>query len=152
MKILLVAVAVSVASLASLADAGPPTPADSEKPRATVVTPSSTAYVPPDSTYAVPDARSVASDAEVGQARRDYRAMCERTESAAFCECLTAGVAQALAPSDVRIAARTLRERLSAEGDAPASLVSDATTAANSMSRIEQAEGHYADACAPLRG
>jgi hypothetical protein len=123
MKILLVAVAVSAASLASLADAGPPTPADSEKPGAEFTAPMQPTMSPIPVQSAIPDARSVASDAEVGEARRAYRASCERTESAGFCECLTAGVAQALPPSDVRVAARTLRERITAQGDAPASSV-----------------------------
>ena len=53
------------------------------------------------------DARMIASDQEVGEARRAYRAACDRVESTGFCECVTAGVAQALHPSEVRIAART---------------------------------------------
>lgn len=98
------------------------------------------------------DARSLASDSEVGQARRAYRAACERNESAAFCECVTAGVAQALMPAEVRIAARTIDERINAQGDAATSSDSDRPTpGANSQTRIEQVEGHYADSCATLR-
>jgi hypothetical protein len=100
----------------------------------------------------VADARVVASDAEVGQARRAYRAQCGRYESAAFCECVTAGVAQALSPSDVRLAARTIRERITAQGDAAASAETDPPiNQGDAMSRIEQTEGHYADACAQFR-
>ena len=98
------------------------------------------------------DARTVASDEEVGQARRAYRAQCGRFESAAFCDCVTAGVAQALAPSDVRLAARTIRERLTAQGDAaPTAATDPAIGEGDAMSRIEQAEGHYADACSSFR-
>lgn len=99
-----------------------------------------------------PDARSVASDAEVGEARRAYRAQCSTIENAAFCDCVTAGVAQALAPAEVRMAARTIRGRLDAQGDAPRSDNSDSTPiGADAMTRIEQVEAHYADACAAYR-
>ncbi|MBL8546471.1 MAG: hypothetical protein JNL81_08400 [Hyphomonadaceae bacterium] len=98
------------------------------------------------------DARSLASDQAVGEARRYYRAQCNEYESAGFCECVTAGVAQALMPDEVRIAARTIGERINAEGDAAISSQSDTTTAMSSAERIEQVEGHYAEACAQYRG
>ncbi|MGD9965998.1 MAG: hypothetical protein AB7T59_05725 [Hyphomonadaceae bacterium] len=100
------------------------------------------------------DARSLASDREVGEARRYYRAQCERSgETHAFCECVTAGVAQALMPAEVRIAANGVDDRLPAQGDATMSSESDALPAgANSADRIAQVEGHYADACAQFRG
>jgi|CXWL01.1.fsa_nt_gi hypothetical protein len=40
------------------------------------------------------DARSLASDADVGQARRAYRAACERGEAVAFCECVSPPVSR----------------------------------------------------------
>lgn len=98
------------------------------------------------------DARSLASDQAVGEARRYYRAQCNEYESVGFCDCVTAGVAQALMPEEVRIAARTIGERITAEGDAAISSQSDATAAMSSAERIEQVEGHYADACAEFRG
>ncbi|MGE3143370.1 MAG: hypothetical protein AB7L65_08620 [Hyphomonadaceae bacterium] len=98
-----------------------------------------------------PDARSVASDDEVRVARRAYRAACERVENQGFCECVTAGVAQALSPADVRIAAQTLPERLAAEGDSAARAGTDTAVSADAMTRIETAESHYADACAQFR-
>ena len=100
------------------------------------------------------DARAVASDGDVGQARRAYRASCGRYESAVFCECVTAGVAQALTPADLRIAARTIRERITAQGDAASSAKSDPPIGegeGDAMTRIEQAEGHYVDSCAQFR-
>jgi len=97
------------------------------------------------------DARSLASDHAVGEARRYYRAQCSRHESAAFCECVTAGVAQALMPDEVRVAARTIGQRITAQGDAPAAAQSDASAALSSAERIEQVEGHYADACVQFR-
>jgi len=134
MKILIAAALLSAASFAAFA-AEP----SALKPAATVA----------DSSV---DAHVVASDNEVGQARRAYRGQCNRYESASFCECLTAGVAQALAPVDVRLAARTIRERINAQGDASAPANSDpAIGEGNAMSRIEQAEGHYAVACAQYR-
>jgi hypothetical protein len=100
------------------------------------------------------DARSHASDREVGEARRFYRAQCQQSgESTAFCECVTAGVAQALLPEEVRIAARTVDERLPAQGDATMSSETDAAPmGASSAERIAQVEGHYADACSQFRG
>jgi hypothetical protein len=98
------------------------------------------------------DARSLASDRAVGETRRHYRAQCNRQESAAFCECVTAGVAQALMPEEVRIAASTIGERINAEGDAGMAAQSDRSeTAMSSAARIEQVESHYADACAQFR-
>lgn len=100
----------------------------------------------------VPDARSLASDRDVGEARRYYRAQCNRHQSAEFCDCVTAGVAQALMPQEVRIAARTIGERINAQGDAQTASDSDASTEAmSSAERIEQIEGHYANACAQFR-
>jgi hypothetical protein len=100
-----------------------------------------------------PDARSLASDEEVGEARRYYRAQCSEHESAAFCDCVTAGVAQALMPAEVRIAARTIGERVTAQGDALVASESDGSfaAAASSAQRIARVEGHYADACAIYR-
>ena len=98
------------------------------------------------------DARTLASDEAVGDARRYYRNQCNQYESPGFCECVTAGVAQALMPEEVRIAGRTIGERINAQGDAAYASQSDANVAMSSAERIEQVEGHYADACAQFRG
>ena len=63
-----------------------------------------------------------------------------------------AGVAQALMPEEVRIAANTIGDRITAQGDAGVASDSDASTAPmSSAARIEQVEGHYADACQQYR-
>lgn len=108
--------------------------------------------VPAQAEITATDARSLASDQAIGDARRYYRAQCNEYQSVGFCDCVTAGVAQALMPEEVRIAARTIGERINAEGDAAYSTQSDATAAMSSAERIEQVEGHYADACAEFRG
>ena len=95
----------------------------------------------------IPDARSLASDQQVGEARRAYRAACQQSENAGFCDCVTAGVAQSLMPDEVRLAARTFGERIPAEGDA---YQSD-QPAMSSAARIEQVEAQYANACAQFR-
>lgn len=101
---------------------------------------------------AAPDARTLASDREVGEARRAYRNACNQYQSPGFCDCVTAGVAQALMPAEVRIAARTIGERINAQGDAAIASESDNTMGAESSAeRIELVEGHYAGACASLR-
>jgi hypothetical protein len=107
----------------------------------------------PPAEAAASDARAIASDREVGEARRAYRAACDRVESTGFCECVTAGVAQALHPSEVRIAARTIGDRIMAQGDAAMTSETDSTAGLqSSAARIEQVEGHYADACVQFRG
>lgn len=66
---------------------------------------------------------------------------------------MTAGVAQALLPQEVRIAGRTIAERMEAQGDATIASDTDVSDAPmSSAERIEQVEGHYADACAQYRG
>jgi hypothetical protein len=99
-----------------------------------------------------PDARSLASDQAVGEARRAYRAACSAHQNAAYCDCTTAGVAQALMPDEVGIAARTIGERINAEGDTLSAPESDAPPVnASSAERIEHVEGFYANACAAYR-
>jgi len=98
------------------------------------------------------DAQTNASAAEVGVTRRAYRAACERHQSAGFCECVAAGMAQVLMPAEMRIAARTIRERINAEGDATLAPETDAApVGASSAERIEHTEGHYAAVCAQYR-
>lgn len=99
-----------------------------------------------------PDARSLASDQAVGEARRAYRAACSQHQNAAYCDCTTAGVAQVLMPDEVRIAARTIGERINAEGDALYSAESDNPPVnASTAERIDHVEGFYANACAAYR-
>jgi hypothetical protein len=99
------------------------------------------------------DAQSHASAQEVGVTRRAYRAACERHESRGFCECVTAGMAQVLAPAEMRVAARTISERIDAQGDAaPASDTDTAPAGSSSHERIEHTEAHYANVCAQFRG
>lgn len=54
------------------------------------------------------DARSSASDAEVRDARRAYRYACQQGQSEAYCECMTGGMAQALAPRELAVATAAL--------------------------------------------
>lgn len=98
------------------------------------------------------DAQTNASAAEVGVTRRAYRAACERRQAHSFCECVAAGMAQVLMPAEMRIAARTLGERIDAEGDAAVAPETDtAPVGASSADRIEHTEGHYAAVCAQYR-
>ncbi len=50
------------------------------------------------------DARSTASDADVRDARRAYRAACQTSNNDNYCECMTGGMAQALTPDDLAVA------------------------------------------------
>jgi hypothetical protein len=54
------------------------------------------------------DARSTASDEEVRDARRAYRAACQQSQSEGYCECMTGGMAQALPPSELAVATAAL--------------------------------------------
>ncbi|WP_395646766.1 hypothetical protein [Terricaulis sp.] len=121
-----------------------------EKPAVTVQDAQLAAPMPgPES---APDAQSLASTQQVGEARRYYRAQCERYEAAGFCDCVTAGMAQALMPEELRIAGRTIGERINAQGDSYSSEGTDlAPAGASSAMRIEQAEAHYADTCQQFR-
>jgi hypothetical protein len=111
------------------------------------------ATVTVDLSSTIQDAKGLYPEAQVNAARRAYRAACDRYESTGFCECVTAGVAQALAPSNVRLAARTIGERIRAEGSAPGGYETDARIIPeNPRERIAQVEGHYADACRQFRG
>jgi hypothetical protein len=135
--------AASAATFAFAQDAGPK-PMEPANPNA-----SATPAPPPAES---PDARQLASDAEVGVARRAYRASCQRYQSFGFCDCLTAGVAQTLAPAEVRIAARDIGSWINAQGDAPGAADSDAAPpGANSVVRIEQVQAHYANTCQQFR-
>jgi len=101
----------------------------------------------------IQDARALASDQEVAEGRRAYRSACAEYQTAEYCDCVTAGVAQALMPAEVHIAARTIGERINAEGDAYAAAESDNTSNLESTAaRIEQIEARYADACVQFRG
>ena len=90
----------------------------------------------PEIAAAASDARALASDAEVGVARRAYRAQCGRNQPAAYCECMTGAMAQALAPNDLRAAASMFAGR----HPRPAQ-----------MSRISAAAAQFAPTCEGLR-
>jgi hypothetical protein len=98
------------------------------------------------------DAKSTYTEAQVRGPRRAYRAACQRYESRGFCDCVTAGVAQALPPDMVRMAARTVGERITAQGSGSPGYDTDARIGSETpQERIQQVEGHYADACQQLR-
>lgn len=138
----------ALASIAIAQDKLPGTPQET----GVVASPIQAAPAGSPESLAAPDARTLAGDAEVGEARRAYRAACQRHETASFCDCVTAGVAQALMPSEVRIAARTFGERIPAQGDTIAPSDSDNTVGLeSSAARIEQVEAHYTGACAAYR-
>ena len=57
------------------------------------------------------DARSTATDDEVRDARRAYRAACQTRHSNEYCECMTGGMAQILPPADLAIATAAFANR-----------------------------------------
>jgi hypothetical protein len=75
-----------------------------------VTTPAFAQTQPP--TY-TEDARSHASDEDIRIARRAYRAACQQRQSDDYCECMTGGMAQSLAPDDLRTATALLPHNLS---------------------------------------
>jgi len=154
-KMLIAAVLLSAASVTTIAIAQtkPLDPDGMYDPSIQSVEPAAPAVALAGGPSVVPDARAIASDREVGEARRAYRASCNSSgENAGFCDCVTAGVAQVLMPSEVRIAARTFGERIPAQGDSYAAASSDMTpVGSSSAERIEQVEAHYADACSQFR-
>jgi hypothetical protein len=84
------------------------------------------------------DARTTASDEEVRQARRAYRAACQTRHNEAYCECMTGGMAQMLAPADLAIATAAFSDR-----------AVDASTAARA--RAEAARTEVDRGCAQFR-
>lgn len=143
-KFLAAAALVSAVSLTTFAVGQVPKPMP-----ATVATPMTQPAAPANSAAAL-DARSLASDQAVGDARRYYRAQCVQYQSPGYCDCVTAGVAQALMPTEVRIAARTIGERINAEGDAR-EIFDESVLAQSSAERIDRVEAHYDNACAQFR-
>lgn len=82
------------------------------------------------------DARSVASDEAIRASRRAYRNACLQTLSADHCECLTASMAQSLAPPDLDAAAARLR---------------GGAVSGESAARIAPAQAQAEAACAQYR-
>ncbi len=155
-KLLAAAAVLTAASLTTFAFAQVDKPLNPDGTYAGAVTAQQQMPTSPDAgipaQLAAPDAQSLASTQDVGEARRYYRSQCNRYESAGFCDCVTAGVAQALLPDEVRMAGRTIGERITAQGDAGVTSDTDNTMGAESSSeRIELIEGHYADACTQFR-
>lgn len=84
------------------------------------------------------DARSYASDEEVRVARRAYRAACQRTQSVDFCECMTGGMAQALAPADLALATAAFNGQPASGSQA-------------ARARVEEAQAEVEPGCAQFR-
>jgi hypothetical protein len=103
----------------------------------------------------VADAQSTHSAREVAAARQVYRQACQRHQSAGFCQCLAAGVAQAMPPHLVRQASRGIGERLAATSGAAGASTFYAADARSGLddptARIAEVEGHYANVCQQLR-
>ncbi len=86
------------------------------------------------------DARTEASDEEVRTARRAYRAECQRYQTVDYCECMTGGMAQALAPADLGTATALLAHDLT---NAPAPAALDR----NSVSSAQAAAADFEPSC-----
>jgi len=84
------------------------------------------------------DARSTASDEEVRVARRAYRAACQQRHPDGYCECMTGGMAQVLAPADLAIATAALGGQ-------------NVTASAEARARVEAARADADRACAQFR-
>jgi hypothetical protein len=91
------------------------------------------------------DARTEASDDDVRVARRAYRAECERHQTTEYCECMTGGMAQALAPGELRIATALLAPNLTG-AQPPAGLDP------SSIAPVEAAATQFEGLCASFRG
>ena len=90
------------------------------------------------------DARTEACDADVRVARRAYRAACEQHQSTGYCECMTGGMAQSLAPDDLGTATRLLAHEL---GHAAAPSGLDRA----SVERARAASAMYEPSCGQFR-
>jgi hypothetical protein len=101
----------------------------------------------------VADSQSTYNAREVAGARQRYRAACQRHQSREFCDCLAAGVSQAMPPGLVRQASSGIGDRIAAPGDANAPIYrADARVGVDDPEgRIVEVEGHYANACEQFR-
>jgi hypothetical protein len=90
------------------------------------------------------DARTQGSDEQVRVERRAYRAQCERYQSVDYCECMTGGMAQSLAPRDLHTAAALLAHDL---GHAPMPKRLDHA----SVAAARAATAEYEPGCAQYR-
>jgi hypothetical protein len=90
------------------------------------------------------DARTHASDDEVRIARRAYRAACQQLQSDDYCECMTGGMAQSLAPADLATATALLPHNLS-RGTPPDGLDEA------SVREAQTATAEYEPLCRPYR-
>lgn len=90
------------------------------------------------------DARSFASDEEIRIARRAYRAACRQLQSDDYCECMTGGMAQSLAPNDLRTATALLPHALTGSA-IPEGLNQSSIAAA------QAATADYEPLCRPYR-
>lgn len=103
----------------------------------------------------VADAQSTYSAQDVAAARQAYRAACQGHQSPEFCQCLAAGVAQAMSPALVRRASRGIGDRLADLGSPASQPIYQADArlgAEDPEGRIAAVEGHYASgACLQFR-
>jgi hypothetical protein len=102
----------------------------------------------------VADSQSTYPAQEVAAARQAYRAACQGHQSPEFCDCLAAGVAQAMPPRLVRQASSGIGDRFAALGSAASVPIyrADARYGADDPEgRITQVEAHYANACQQFR-
>src|SRR5262249_42386043 len=100
--------------------------------------------LPPSMRKTSPAPRKSASP--VAAAGGAYRVRRKGTKTPPSAAARPPGRAQARPPADLRLGARPIRERIPAQGDAPAAADADpAINQGDAMSRIQQAEGHYTD-------
>jgi hypothetical protein len=90
------------------------------------------------------DARSHASDEDIRIARRAYRADCQQLQSDDYCECMTGGMAQSLAPQDLRTATALLPHNLSGA-------VIPEGLSQSSIDAAQSASADYEPLCSPYR-
>ncbi len=96
----------------------------------------------------------------MAQERRAYRDACARYESYGWCECMGAGMAQALSPAEMRLARAALREQHESANAETAAATAEAAAAApqyvrenrmDSFARIREVEAGLTAACMQFR-
>lgn len=92
------------------------------------------------------DAKTYYSDADVGVARRAFRAQCSATEDAGVCDCLAAGYSQSLTPPEVNLATAMLAPKALMKSKA---MNSFSTPEAQEAARthVEEAKAQYEPLC-----
>jgi hypothetical protein len=92
------------------------------------------------------DAKTFYSEADVGVARRAFRAKCATTEDAGVCDCLASGYSQSLTPPEVNLAAAMMAPKALMKSKAMNAFTTPEAQEA-ARAHVEEAAAQYEPLC-----